>query len=497
MSDIRVTYSGLIALVVGLISVFTGIIFALIVTRRLSPEEFGIWSLIGGMISYFLIGEPVISFWSTRQIARGEKIGRTSLLSSVSFSLGALPLYLVSAYFISSVSSSHLNSMILASVLLPVTFLSQTLTGLNLGHKPHANSYGLMAFESLKIPAGLTLVYFLHLGVNGAILAILVAYLGKIIILIYFGRTRLKDKFNVTVLRNWLKQSWLPLYSNLGHVAAVVDVILYTVIIKSVIGVSYYSVSTTVTSMIAHAGLISQALYPKLLAKGSFEHVKENFTRLMYFAIPLLGICVIFSKPALFALNPVYANASIIVIILAVRTFFYVITSTFFQILLGIENIDIEKNPKYSSLAKSKLFLIPTLTNIQYIAYICILVGTLYVLNSHGIPELELVTWWSIISLATQVPFLIYGWILVQKNIKFSIPFTNILKYVAGTLAFVVIFYLTSSSIIKFKQSIYEFLPSLILELGICISVYLLLTYLIDKKTRILFKSIFSEFTTR
>jgi len=497
LSDIRVTYSGLIALVVGLISVFTGITFVLMVTRRLTPEEFGIWSLIGGMISYFLIAEPVISFWSTRQIARGEKVGRTSLLSSMSFSLCALPLYLVSAYFISSVSSSHLNSMILASVLLPVTFVSQTLTGINLGHKPHTNSYGLVAFESLKIPAGLALVYFLHLGVNGAILATLVAYLGKIVILVYFGRTQLKDKFNVTVLRNWLKLSWLPLYSNLGHVASVVDVILYSLITKSVIGVSHYSVSTSIVSMIANAGLISQALYPKLLAKGSFEHIKENFTRLMYFAIPLLGISIVFSKPALFALNPVYANASIIVILLAFRTFFYVITSTLYQILLGIEQIDIEQNSKYSSLVKSKLFLIPTLGNIQFGLYIVMLAITLFVLNSYGVLELEMVTWWAAISLVVQIPFLVYAWILVQKNIKFSIPIKNILKYVAGTLAFSVVFFLTSKSIISFKISIYDFLPSLILELAICIGVYLLITYMIDKKTRMLFKSILTGFTSR
>jgi hypothetical protein len=354
-----------------------------------------------------------------------------------------------------------------------------------------------MAFELLKIPAGLALVYFLDLGVNGAILATLVAYLGKIVVQIYFGKTRLKGKLNFKALRHWLKLSWIPLYSNLGHIAAVVDVILYSVITKSVIGVSYYSVSTTIVSMIAHAGLISQALYPKLLAKGSLEHIKENFTRLMYFAIPLLGISIVFSKPALFALNPAYANVSIVVILLAFRTFFYVITSTFYQILLGMEQIDIEQNAKYSSLVKSKLFLIPTLMNIQFGSYFVMLAIMLFVLNSQGMKELELVTWWAVISLAVQIPFLIYAWILVQKNIKFSIPVTNILKYIAGTLAFSIIFFLTSESIIKFEISIYDFLPSLILELGICIGVYLLITYMIDKKTRILFKLVLAEFVSK
>jgi len=38
-----VTYSGLIVFLSGLAGVFFGLIFTLIVTRRLSPEEYGTW----------------------------------------------------------------------------------------------------------------------------------------------------------------------------------------------------------------------------------------------------------------------------------------------------------------------------------------------------------------------------------------------------------------------------------------------------------------------
>ena len=66
MSNIRVTYSGLIGLVIGLSSVVTGLIFILIVTRSLTQEELGTWSLIGGLITYVVILEPMISYWATR-----------------------------------------------------------------------------------------------------------------------------------------------------------------------------------------------------------------------------------------------------------------------------------------------------------------------------------------------------------------------------------------------------------------------------------------------
>ena len=75
MSSIRVTYSGLISFAVGIVTVVTGLVFTLIVTRQLSQDEFGTWGLIGGLISYALIIGPIVSYWSTREIARGENSG--------------------------------------------------------------------------------------------------------------------------------------------------------------------------------------------------------------------------------------------------------------------------------------------------------------------------------------------------------------------------------------------------------------------------------------
>ena len=95
MDNIRVTYSGLIAFVVGLISILTGLVFTLIVARNLSPEEFGTWSLIFSVISYFLISEEIIRFWTIRQVARGKEVGKTSVISTTFFSLGAIPFYLI------------------------------------------------------------------------------------------------------------------------------------------------------------------------------------------------------------------------------------------------------------------------------------------------------------------------------------------------------------------------------------------------------------------
>ena len=87
MSEIRVTYSGLIGLLIGLSTVVSGLIFILIITRSLTPNELGTWGLIGGLLTYVIILEPIISYWTTREIARDVDSGKTAILSSGIFSI--------------------------------------------------------------------------------------------------------------------------------------------------------------------------------------------------------------------------------------------------------------------------------------------------------------------------------------------------------------------------------------------------------------------------
>ena len=60
-------------------------------------------------------------------------------------------------------------------ILLPVSFFSQTLAGINLGHKPHAISFELLVFGILKIPLVIIAVIFCDLGVMRVILSFFAA----------------------------------------------------------------------------------------------------------------------------------------------------------------------------------------------------------------------------------------------------------------------------------------------------------------------------------
>ena len=102
MSSIRVTYSGLISFLIGFISLITGLVFTVIFTRSLSPEEFGTWGIIGTLTGYVILTNPLISYWVTREIARGEESGKTAIQTSFLFSVIAIIIYIGIAFFFSS-----------------------------------------------------------------------------------------------------------------------------------------------------------------------------------------------------------------------------------------------------------------------------------------------------------------------------------------------------------------------------------------------------------
>jgi len=493
LNGIRVTYSGLISFVVGITSVLTGIVFTLIVTRSLTPEEFGTWNLIGGLITYVIIVEPMISCWVTREIARGTESGKTAFVSSGLFSICGVVAYLIISYLLAQHVDADTNVLFFASTLIPVMFLNRTLTAINAGWKPQSISYGTLCFESAKIPAALIFVYFLHTGIYGAIISTVVAYVASIVVLVVFARNEIRTKIKKEFLKKWIRLSWLSIYPGISTVVFHLDVVIFSAITGSVIGLAFYSASMTISNVVANSSLIAQALYPKLLEGGNKKYLQENLLRFYYFAFPLAALAIVFAKPALFALKPIYDVAVPVVIFMTVRTFLYSLGGIYSQSLLGIEKVDINEQSKFKDFVKSKIFLVPTVVLVQYISYVLVLTIGLILLKPTGISNIELVIYWSIISLATQVPFTLYFYFLARKHFTLQLSPSSLLKYLSTSIGSFGMIYFLMSYFLNYKRSIFEFIPNLLTFAGIGIGCYLAITYLVDFRTKELFHAIIKE----
>ena len=495
MDDIRVTYSGLLGFAVAMGGMLAGVAFTIIVTRQLTPEEFGVWAVIGSMTSYSIAAEPIISYWTTRQVARGKPVARTSMMSTSMFAVGSIPIYLLSIYLFTNIESAFFDSMLLGAILIPALFVQGTLSSVNMGYRPHAVSVGVAAFQAFKIPAGLALVFFLGLGLDGAILAVFAAHLANIAVQLRYARPRLAAVLDLAYLRGWIRQAWIPLYSRIPGVLGTLDIILYVAVAGSVVGTAYFAAALVVAKMVIRAGRISQALYPKLLAEGSRDHISENFTLMMYFAIPLLILAVLFSQHAMFLLNPEYAAAWVAGVLLALATFLHIIKNFVRNVLKGTDDVDLEERPSASALLKSRLFLTGTVENAYYAVYLAALAISLHVFGD--LPEPQLVVVWSSVMLAVSVLFLLYHVVLVRKHEPFGLQYGSILRHVAGGTGMAAVFLLTNDHVVVFDVSIYAYLPGLLSELAICCATYLGITYAIDRKTRRLFRMVLSEVASR
>jgi len=492
LSGIRVTYTGLISLSIRLSSIITGLVFTLIVTRQLSPDEFGTWGLLNGLFIYAIVVHPIITYWATREGARGEDSGRMVLLSSSGFSIIGLTVYLILAFFVSLESNASFDILIFAAILIPVMFIKDSLTAINLGHRPQSVSYGFLAFELTKIPLGLIFVYFLDMGLEGAILATFGSYFPSIVVLAFHAKNKLHGKITKRYAQKWFKLFWVPTLRSVPGLLSMSDVIVFSVITGSVSGVAYYTAARTIGFLVNHTRAFSSALYPKLLETGKQEFLSNNLIKLFYFSFPLVALSIVLARPSLFALNPIYAVAESIVIILSIRAFLTTLGKVLFQALQGIETVDTNQNSTFKDYLKSKLMLYPVFLITRNVIYFASLAVILYLFHDQK-AEIELVNYWAMVGLIIEIPLIIFIIRLVRNNFTLNIDWASLLKYLLSSVMIFALTYFLVNEFLEYNESIFVFMPQLLLFSAFGVGGYILLTYAIDRRTRILFNAIIKE----
>tara|TARA_B100000676_G_scaffold96583_1_gene96451 strand:+ start:3363 stop:4847 length:1485 start_codon:yes stop_codon:yes gene_type:complete len=490
MSNIRVGYTGSIAFFIGIIRLILGFVFITVVTRILSPEEYGTWTLIGGLLVYVLILHYIETYWLTRETARNNDSGKTAIFSGGIFSSIGIVAYLLIATVVSLNSQVDMDVLLFAVILVPARFFYSILSAINYGWKPQSQSYGLIIIDIIKIPAVLLFVYYLDFGVIGVILSAFLGMLSSIVLHLVYGYNRLIGTFNYKFLKKWFKLSWLTLYPPLAGLIFSLDVTIFTIIIGTSEGLGYYGAAVVIGSLVTYGGLTFSAIYPKLLGSDNVDFIQSSITRLLYFIIPLSVIIILFSKPGLYVLNPIYVVIFPAAIILSLKFFTFTIFDTCNFILRGIEKVDVQESSSFKDYIKSKLFYVPTLQMIQQTIYASSL--TIFLLLNHNLPIEDLIFYWATISLVTQLPFTIYISILVRKNISFKLEWKKISKYLCSSLIFVLIWHF-SNDFLNYNSSLIDFLPWLLFFIGICVLSYVILTFIIDSSARQFINSIINE----
>jgi O-antigen/teichoic acid export membrane protein len=492
MTGIRVTYSGLISFAAGIFTIITGLGFMIIVTRMLSPSEYGTWGVITGLLVYAMVFDTIIGYWAQRDIARDKKSGKTAFMSSGIISILGIIVYFIASFVMGTQNHLNYEVLLLAIILVPLRSFNKIITAINAGWKPEANSYATLIAEIFKIPIGIILLYFMELKIEGVILTFMISLMIGVSIRLIFARKKIHGEFKKELLTKWFRLMWIPIIPKIVSLLRNSDIIIYSVITGSVLGVAYFSASLIIASLSEGAGSISGSIVSKLLQGEKEGYMEENIRLLFYVLIPFTAFSLSFSKAGLFILNPIYEVAYFVVVFLSIHTVVFTLSNTFTSFLYGIEEVDKNEKTSLKNYAKSKLFSIPMIKLIQYTLYI-ISLSIVLILQHNQVNELELVLYWSVLSLIFQIPVSVYLYSKVQSHFKLKISSKYLLKYGITSAGIFITMFLVIENFIEFNVELIQFLPKIIILAIISFVTYFVITYLIDKKTRILGKLVFSE----
>jgi len=366
--NIRLQYSGFIVFTTQVLSLITGLIFTLLLTRDMSPKQFGIWTNIFDYTGYFVLFSGLLPFWATRFVARGKDgTVKTGVLAQLLIGVTAFVIYLPAIDLISRAigTTAYLLIYFLSGLYVLTFYMITIFESILQSARPQAVGYGLMIEEIVKVTVALVLILGFRQLFLGAILALVLSCVVQISYYVYLLNDYFKEKVNWGYLQEWLKGSTAMAYSAIGgQLMAFVFILLF--VFGGANTRAYYQAAYTFTTIIGYAGSLAFALYPKLLANScSDEQVGMSFRTVLMLAIPFATITMVMSTALLTVLNVHYAVAWPVLIILTIDTLITLMYSFYSQCVMGKEAFDAEGKIAIRKLFRSKIFKVFTIPYIQ------------------------------------------------------------------------------------------------------------------------------------
>lgn len=120
-----------------IVSIFTGLVFLVLMTRTLSAQQFGLYEVITDLVAFAAYPAGLVAFWATRDIARGKMFGKTAIALNIALSALGIVIYVALSYFSASrIPSANLVTLLFAVLLVPVSYFNQAANSVVAGHRP-------------------------------------------------------------------------------------------------------------------------------------------------------------------------------------------------------------------------------------------------------------------------------------------------------------------------------------------------------------------------
>jgi O-antigen/teichoic acid export membrane protein len=446
-NEIRIQYSGFIIFAAQLLSVVTGLAFTLLLTRNLSPADFGVWSNIFTVVGYFTIASGLLPFWITRFAARKmEGAIKTGFSATIVIALVGMAVYVPFIFPYMQAANTqapiYVAVYLLAALEILNIYLISLLESSLRAVKPQAIGYGLLVEEVTKVTIALALL--LALGFSQVLPIAMVSLISAAAIqVLYYIRLlapSLKEKVHWKYLRQWLKGSTVNIYTAVGSQLLSFTFILlfFSAVGKEATG--DLQAAITFANIIGYASFVSYAVYPRLLANScSEEEVALSFRTTLMAAFPLATITLTMPTSLLTILNAQYSEAWPILVLYTLDALIILISNFYNSCVLGVERLDEKGNVPLRELIRSKIFKVFTLPYIQA----AIALPTAYYLLSQftsSSSAVQAATYVVAIIIGVQATTFIGLYLTMRKSIRLTVDWRSIGKYLfAAALAALVL----------------------------------------------------------
>lgn len=448
--------------------------------------EFGVWSNIFDLGSYFTMFTILFPFWAVRFAARKQPgTIKTGLAANLVIGLIAMGIYIPLVFPATAAfhSQAYILIYIIAGVQILNLYLITMFESCLRAVKPQAIGQGLLIEESVKVSLALILILGLHQLFLGAILGIVLGGVAQAIFYVRLVAGDLKERLHRDYIVQWLKGSIANAYNMIG--AQLLNYVLILLFLSPVgpDARADYAAGATFAGVIGYASFLSYALYPKLLAKNCSENeVSLSFKTVLMMAIPLATVAMAMPKSLLTILNVNYSDASPILILQSVDMLVMMICTFYSTYLLGVEHFDEQGKISLRKLVKSKIFKVFTL---PYIQSAIALPATYVFLNTLTLNNpVQAASYVVAITIAVHTGGFFALYALGRKEVRIGVEWKSIGKYILaalGTAAVIIALPNTTTLTPTFAKGI------------IALAVYVGILSIIDSEARTLFGLILKE----
>jgi len=484
---VRLRYSITINYLSRMLALLMNIIFAVIVARKLSLAEFGLWVLLSKYLTYIIFLIPIYGVWTPRAISRGWNVSKTTLFIALLLGSATSLMSIFALYYILGHTQLLVEVVLLFAVIIFEEYLSKGFLHILSGYRPHYWGYYLVVFSTLRVITVYIALVVFRLGLIGLILSVIFSRLISISFLFISSFDLLRrSNLDINLVKIWLGRSWYPLALSLAGLSMALDVFIVNTFVGGYYIIACYGV---IFFMINFVGSVSQytvALSARILAERDKKHTYVALWTAFFFTIPLVTILLALTEPIIAIFGVEYTTAAVAARFFIIGIVFRLIYAIFKSTMLSWEQADFDVYKRFSIIKTSfsKVLAIEAGTTLMYL--IGILAMSILIVD----PLAMLLVWGVIFLLKFLIGSFMFD-LAFRRHFGEHLFDSRTIKIISKFMVFSVPVYLIGINIrVTIKKQFFAMLSSIApLAIGLLLLNYVIII-LLDKEARLLIRKV-------